>query len=160
MTIAEKLFYEQGYKIVEIANTLGKTRQTISNYLQKTPSYIEEKERRKEKTKERKKEQNKRWASENPEKKKEATLNWIRSNPEKHNSYRKRQTDNYGDTEMLRRDHEIAVKELEHSIRRARPIRSEMDYYISAYKTSREHYIRKDKTDCGAVIPYCLPKYV
>ena len=161
MLAAEELFYEKGYKIVEIANIIGRSRQTITKYLKATPNFALEKEKRKKESKERKREQNKRWAKDNPDKKKQCNENWIKRNPEKHKNYRHRESNGYADTELLRLDHDRAVRELSGSVRNSRSIINEMDYYISAYIISGKDYIRRNETEQGALVPTVgLPKYV
>lgn len=160
MSKAEELFYRNGCSIVDIAKQIGKTRQTIANHLKTTLGYQEEKEKRKLLSKERKRQQNRKWAADNPEKKKQATTNWINKNPDRHKSYRKRESNDYVESEILRREHDMAVKELG-SRSSAKSIIGEFDYYRSAYNQSTRGFSRRNETVSGALIPYSgLPKYI
>lgn len=154
MSDAERLFYNEGYRIIQISELLGMTRQTIANHLKKTSGYIAEKAKRKEETRERKKEQNREWAKNNPEKKSKSSQNWINKN-------RGRKKSELTDFELLQIDHIRAVRELSQSLSSHKSIRNEMCYYRSAYKQGKSGYRRINVTENGALVPIAgMPKYV
>lgn len=62
---AEKMYFEEGKKIVEIAKVLGKTRKTISKHLSSLPAFQIEKEKRKAQNQEKRQEYKKDWEDKN-----------------------------------------------------------------------------------------------
>lgn len=90
---SERLFFEDGKSIVDIAKAVGRTRKYVAGHLQALPGYAAERNRRKEK---------------NQEKRPAAKRDWDQKN-------RKRDTGlSENDRAMLLNDHIQAVRELSH----------------------------------------------
>lgn len=163
---AKNLFYNKGLTIVDIERTLNVTRKTISVFLQcnNPKAYKAEKERRKAETEERTKEAKKRYANNNPDKVKESQ---IKFNAKKHGmsieDYKNYMQEPRTLRDELRQQHEEDVNSMStHGLPKSLSYRELSSYYRSAYRQTRGgNYRRRERTECGAVIPELgLPKTI
>ena len=138
--LALTLFYDEGFKVVEIAEKIGKTKQAVSKFLsnQNPEEYEKEKNRRKKLSKEREKERKRNWKREN---------------------FKTAEEDI--DYALLRVQHDNDVGLLS---TRSNPPAIAMwksGYIRSAYEQKGSGLRLRERTDSGAVIPSCgLPKRI
>lgn len=135
--LAIDLYYNEGLKVVEIAEKVEKTKQAVSKFLsnENPEKYIKEKERRKERSKEREKIRKRNWKRENSGG--VVDIDYI----------------------LLKQQHESDVAFLSGSIASYGSL-FDAGYLQSAYEKTNGKIKRRDTTECGAVIPKSLPRYI